>query len=186
MAKHKWVHGGSDATVVLDGEVPPQYSVCQSLERLPAATVYSLKGFMSATLSVYSTEAVNLCFTALHQTPETAAKASEASVPSPAEPTNAVTGGSKTRTGSRSSPRTGSRLQNPSKTGGAAAERSKEQAEKRNQALSQLRRLLDRGNRRVEALATVIQHLFTEVPTTSRYTTSFIGASAFQFRRFLH
>lgn len=39
---------------------------------------------------------------------------------------------------------------------------SKEQAEKKNQAIAQLRKLLVQGNKRVEALATVIQHLFTE------------------------
>ncbi|KAI3352635.1 hypothetical protein L3Q82_019220 [Scortum barcoo] len=38
----------------------------------------------------------------------------------------------------------------------------KEQAEKRNQTITQLRKLLLQGNKRVEALATVIQHLFTE------------------------
>lgn len=124
---------------------------------------------------------VNLLFTSPHQVPETPAKASENAVlPTPsADPTNIATGGgsctgSKMRTGSRSSPRTGSRLQNPSKTVSAAAagadrtgpakpSQSKEQAEKRNQAISQLRRLLVQGNKRVEALATVIQHLFTEV-----------------------
>ena len=37
------------------------------------------------------------------------------------------------------------------------------QCEKKNQSLQQLRRLLDQGNRRIEALATVVQHLFTEV-----------------------
>ncbi|XP_071025094.1 microtubule-associated tumor suppressor 1 homolog [Oncorhynchus clarkii lewisi] len=36
------------------------------------------------------------------------------------------------------------------------------QCEKKNQSLQQLRRLLDQGNRRIEALATVVQHLFTE------------------------
>ncbi|KAM7393553.1 hypothetical protein PAMP_020416 [Pampus punctatissimus] len=79
--------------------------------------------------------------------------------------------GFKARTGSRSSPKTGSRLQNASKPGVAvvadgtlAAKRnqSKEQAEKKNQAINQLRKLLVQGNKRVEALATVIQHLFTE------------------------
>ncbi|KAM6939573.1 uncharacterized protein FYW49_008042 [Xenentodon cancila] len=43
----------------------------------------------------------------------------------------------------------------------AKRNQNKEQAERRNQAISQLRRLLVQGNRRVEALATVIQHLFT-------------------------
>lgn len=46
----------------------------------------------------------------------------------------------------------------------AKQNQSKEQAEKKNQAISQLKKLLVQGNRRVEALATVIQHLFTEVP----------------------
>lgn len=84
--------------------------------------------------------------------------------------------GFKARTASRSSPKTGSRLQNGPKPTTAAAvavgdgavaakqNQSKEQAEKKNQAISQLRRLLVQGNKRVEALATVIQHLFTEVP----------------------
>ncbi|XP_061580066.1 microtubule-associated tumor suppressor 1 homolog isoform X2 [Cololabis saira] len=77
----------------------------------------------------------------------------------------------KARTGPRANPKTGSRLQSASRPGGApvptAAEgtakrnQNKEQAERRNQAISQLRRLLVQGNRRVEALATVIQHLFT-------------------------
>lgn len=81
--------------------------------------------------------------------------------------------GFKARTGSRSSPKTGPRLQNASKPGavgavaadGASATKqnqSKEQAEKKNQAINQLRKLLVQGNRKVEALATVIQHLFTE------------------------
>ncbi|KAL3067631.1 hypothetical protein OYC64_017372 [Pagothenia borchgrevinki] len=48
------------------------------------------------------------------------------------------------------------------RTVAAKQNQSKEQAEKKNQALSQLRRLLLQGNRRVEALATVIQHLFIE------------------------
>ncbi|KAM7418364.1 hypothetical protein PAMA_015811 [Pampus argenteus] len=79
--------------------------------------------------------------------------------------------GFKARSGSRSSPKTGSRLQNASKPGVAAVadgtltakqNQSKEQAEKKNQAINQLRKLLVQGNKRVEALATVIQHLFTE------------------------
>ncbi|KAM3623377.1 uncharacterized protein V6R79_010375 [Siganus canaliculatus] len=94
------------------------------------------------------------------------------------DPTNAGSGttgvsipGFKARTGLRSSPKTGSRLQNAPKPGVAgavvadgtvAAKQSKEQAEKKNQAIHQLRRLLVQGNKRVEALATVIQHLFTE------------------------
>lgn len=81
--------------------------------------------------------------------------------------------GFKARTGSRSSPRTGPRQQNASKLGTTEAvaadgpitskQNQKEQAEKKNQAINQLRKLLVQGNKRVEALATVIQHLFTEV-----------------------
>lgn len=82
--------------------------------------------------------------------------------------------GFKARKGSRSSPRTASRPQNASKPGAAAAvaadgtdtskqKQSHVQVEKRNQAIAQLRRLLVQGNKRVEALATVVQHLFTEV-----------------------
>ncbi|XP_040001663.1 microtubule-associated tumor suppressor 1 homolog [Xiphias gladius] len=81
--------------------------------------------------------------------------------------------GFKARTGSRSSPKTGFRIHNASKAGvsravvadGAVTAKQnqiKEQAEKKNQAVNQLRKLLVQGNRRVEALAIVIQHLFTE------------------------
>ncbi|GAA6225840.1 microtubule-associated tumor suppressor 1-like isoform X2 [Lates japonicus] len=81
--------------------------------------------------------------------------------------------GFKARTSSRSSPKTGSRIQNASKPGVTRAavvdgmvtakqNQSKEQAEKKNQAINQLRKLLVEGNKRVEALATVIQHLFNE------------------------
>ncbi|XP_032395196.1 microtubule-associated tumor suppressor 1 homolog isoform X2 [Etheostoma spectabile] len=81
--------------------------------------------------------------------------------------------GFKAKTGSRSSPKTGSRLQNASKPGAAGTvvadrmvsvkqNQNKEQAEKKNQAINQLRKMLIQGNKRVEALATVIQHLFTE------------------------
>ncbi|XP_054460390.1 microtubule-associated tumor suppressor 1 homolog isoform X4 [Anoplopoma fimbria] len=81
--------------------------------------------------------------------------------------------GFKAKNGSRSSPKTASRLQNASKsgTGGALVadwmvaakqNQSKEQAEKKNQAINQLRKLLVLGNKRVEALAIVIQQLFTE------------------------
>uniref|UniRef100_A0A3Q4BGC1 Uncharacterized protein n=1 Tax=Mola mola TaxID=94237 RepID=A0A3Q4BGC1_MOLML len=45
---------------------------------------------------------------------------------------------------------------------GTAPKQSHVQVEKRNQAIAQLRRLLVQGNKRVEALATVVQHLFTE------------------------
>ncbi|XP_028451813.1 microtubule-associated tumor suppressor candidate 2 homolog isoform X2 [Perca flavescens] len=82
--------------------------------------------------------------------------------------------GFKAKTGSRSSPKTGSRLHNASKPGTAGTvvadrmvtakqnQNQKEQAEKKNQAINQLRNMLVQGNKRVEALATVIQHLFTE------------------------
>uniref|UniRef100_A0A671UWN8 Microtubule associated tumor suppressor 1b n=1 Tax=Sparus aurata TaxID=8175 RepID=A0A671UWN8_SPAAU len=81
--------------------------------------------------------------------------------------------GFKARTGPRSSPKTGCRLQSASKPGPAVAgvadrtvptkqNQSKEQAEKKNQAINQLKKLLIQGNNKVEALATVIQHLFTE------------------------
>ncbi|XP_039638864.1 microtubule-associated tumor suppressor candidate 2 homolog isoform X3 [Perca fluviatilis] len=89
-----------------------------------------------------------------------------------------TTGGSglgfKAKTGSRSSPKTGSRLHIASKPGTAGTvvadrmvtakqnQNQKEQAEKKNQAINQLRKMLVQGNKRVEALATVIQHLFTE------------------------
>ena len=82
--------------------------------------------------------------------------------------------GFKARTGPRSSPKTRYRLQNASKPGPAVAgvadrtvptkqNQSNEQAEKKNQAINQLKKLLVQGNKKVEALATVIQHLFTEV-----------------------
>ncbi|XP_041641961.1 microtubule-associated tumor suppressor 1 homolog [Cheilinus undulatus] len=86
--------------------------------------------------------------------------------------TGASTPGFKARTGSRSSPRTGPRLQNASKPVTASApaavadgtvqtkpSQSKEQVEKKN---SHLKKLLVQGNKKVEALATVIQHLFSE------------------------
>lgn len=118
--------------------------------------------------------------------------------------TNAATSGTagpstlglKARTGPRSGARAGSRLQGASRAGshgGAAASdgpikqnHSKEQAEKKNHAIVQLRKLLVQGNRRVEALATVIQHLFTEVllhlhssgaPCWSGYTSANTHAS---------
>uniref|UniRef100_A0A3Q3KWS8 Microtubule-associated tumor suppressor 1 homolog n=1 Tax=Mastacembelus armatus TaxID=205130 RepID=A0A3Q3KWS8_9TELE len=73
--------------------------------------------------------------------------------------------GLQVKTGSRS--KTGYRTQNVSKPGvdgkvTARQNQSKEQAEKKNQAITQLRKLLVQGNKRVEALAIVIQHLFTE------------------------
>ncbi|KAK2919514.1 microtubule-associated tumor suppressor 1 homolog isoform X2 [Channa argus] len=81
--------------------------------------------------------------------------------------------GFKARTSSRSSPKAGSHIHGACRAGGsgpvvvdgtvtAKQNQSKEQAEKKNQAINQLRKLLIQGNRRVEALATVIQHLFTE------------------------
>ncbi|XP_068607029.1 microtubule-associated tumor suppressor 1 homolog A-like [Brachionichthys hirsutus] len=87
-------------------------------------------------------------------------------LPGPASGSSGTTGaasvGFKARTGSRASPRTGSRLRSPSKTGAAGTNQCKEQVEKKNQVIHQLRRLLIQANRRVEALATVIQHLFNE------------------------
>ncbi|XP_076001496.1 uncharacterized protein LOC142994621 isoform X3 [Genypterus blacodes] len=85
-----------------------------------------------------------------------------------------ATSGLRARTWSRCSTKAGSRIQKSAGTGagggGSAtvadgtvpAKQNKEQAEKKNQAINQLRRLLTQGNKRVEALATVIQHLFTE------------------------
>ncbi|XP_028257950.1 microtubule-associated tumor suppressor 1 homolog isoform X2 [Parambassis ranga] len=94
--------------------------------------------------------------------------ASDATNPPPGF-TAAPAPGFKARSGSRSSPKAGSRLQSTFRAGApaepdrsASAKQSKEQVEKKNQAISQLRKLLVQGNRRVEALATVIQHLVTE------------------------
>ncbi|KAF6739435.1 hypothetical protein FQA47_018301 [Oryzias melastigma] len=69
--------------------------------------------------------------------------------------------GFRTRTGPRQSPKTGSRLQNGSRPGAGGAAEKQNKEERKNQAAVQLRRLLLQGNRRVEALATVIQHLFS-------------------------
>lgn len=124
-----------------------------------------------------------MCHFCYYQIPDVHAKTPEASgLPAPITDStgtgSGTSGGSgvgfKARPGSRSSPKTGLRLQNASKCGTATAmvadaavlskqNQSKEQAEKKNQAVNQLRRLLVQGNKRVEALATVIQHLFTEV-----------------------
>ncbi|KAM8880275.1 uncharacterized protein mtus1b isoform 2-T5 [Spinachia spinachia] len=100
-------------------------------------------------------------------------------VPTP-ETTNAGSGtagasglGFKAKTGSRSIPKKASRLQNASKRGTAGAvvvdkmvttkqNQSKELPEKKNLAINQLKKLVVQGNRRVEALAIVIQQLFTE------------------------
>ncbi|XP_024145653.1 microtubule-associated tumor suppressor 1 homolog [Oryzias melastigma] len=71
------------------------------------------------------------------------------------------TTGFRTRTGPRQSPKTGSRLQNGSRPGAGGAAEKQNKEERKNQAAVQLRRLLLQGNRRVEALATVIQHLFS-------------------------
>ncbi|XP_019735227.1 microtubule-associated tumor suppressor 1 homolog isoform X2 [Hippocampus comes] len=69
----------------------------------------------------------------------------------------------KARAGSRSSPKHGTRLQSGPKPGAVAAKhnQSKELTEKKNQA-SQLWKLLIQANKKAEALATVIQHLFNE------------------------
>lgn len=72
----------------------------------------------------------------------------------------------KARTGSRSIVNTGSHPHNASKprvADGVKQNYNEEQSGKKTQAIIQLRRLLVQGNKRVEALATVIQHLFTEV-----------------------
>ncbi|XP_074543753.1 microtubule-associated tumor suppressor 1 homolog A-like isoform X2 [Halichoeres trimaculatus] len=82
--------------------------------------------------------------------------------------------GLKARTGSPSSPQAWAQPQSAPKpvTGGEVVvsngpvqsklNPSREQAEKKSQTLNQLKRLLLQGNRRMEALATVIQHLFSE------------------------
>ncbi|XP_057698866.1 microtubule-associated tumor suppressor 1 homolog [Corythoichthys intestinalis] len=69
----------------------------------------------------------------------------------------------KGKTSTRSSPKHGTRLQSAPKPGVVAAKHNqgKEPAEKKNQA-SQLWKLLSQANKKVEVLATVIQHLFNE------------------------
>ncbi|XP_077427547.1 uncharacterized protein LOC144055453 [Vanacampus margaritifer] len=69
----------------------------------------------------------------------------------------------KARTSSRLSPKHGTRLQSAPKPGAIAAKpnQSKELTEKKKQA-SQLFKLLIQANKKVEALATVIQHLFNQ------------------------
>lgn len=74
------------------------------------------------------------------------------------------------RSGSRSVLKTTNRPQNAAKasaadgTATAKHNQSKEQSEKKKQqAIAQLKRMLVQGNKRVEALATVIQHVFSEV-----------------------
>lgn len=82
---------------------------------------------------------------------------------------NAISSAADGRTGSRSVLKTTSRPQNASKASAADGtvtakhNQSKEHAEKKKQAVTQLRRMLIQGNKRVEALATVIQHIFSEV-----------------------
>lgn len=86
---------------------------------------------------------------------------------------------SKPKTTARSSPKAASRLQpNVSRTAPSSApasapaeepagvRHSKEQVEKQNQAIASLKRLLQQGNRRAEALAVVIQQVFTEREVT--------------------
>ncbi|XP_056892908.1 microtubule-associated tumor suppressor 1 homolog A-like isoform X1 [Takifugu flavidus] len=81
---------------------------------------------------------------------------------------NAISSAADGRTGSRSVLKTTSRPQNASKASAADGtvtakhNQSKEHAEKKKQAVTQLRRMLIQGNKRVEALATVIQHIFSE------------------------
>ncbi|XP_029985922.1 uncharacterized protein LOC115416314 isoform X2 [Sphaeramia orbicularis] len=95
----------------------------------------------------------------------------------------ASTPGFRIKSGTQSNPKPGSRLHSGSRSSGSRSSGSrssgsrfsataacsadnsvsaKEQAEKKNQALNQLRKFLVQGNKRVEALATVIQHLFSE------------------------
>ncbi|XP_055086469.1 LOW QUALITY PROTEIN: microtubule-associated tumor suppressor 1 homolog [Periophthalmus magnuspinnatus] len=75
---------------------------------------------------------------------------------------------SKPKTSARSSPKTASRLQpsaprtTPSSSLVEDVKQSKEQVERKSQTIVQLRSFLLQGNRRVEALALVIQHLFSE------------------------
>lgn len=83
--------------------------------------------------------------------------------------TNAVSSTAAARTGPRSALKAASHPQSASKASGADAtapakpNQSREHAEKKKQAIAQLRRMLIQGNKRVEALATVIQHVFSEV-----------------------
>lgn len=92
-----------------------------------------------------------------------------APVPPDFKNANSVLGATAARSGSRSSLKTTKRPQNAVKDsaadGSAAAKhnQSREQAEKKKQAIAQLRRMLIQGNKRVEALATVVQHVFSEV-----------------------
>lgn len=89
----------------------------------------------------------------------------------PVTPTTPTTpSGVSGATAARSVLKTSSRPQNAgtaSAADGAAVAKhgqSKAQAEKKKQAISsQLKKMLIQGNKRVEALATVIQHVFSEV-----------------------
>lgn len=83
--------------------------------------------------------------------------------------TNSVSSTTAARSGSRSVLKATNRPQNAAKasavdgTATTKPSQSKEQAEKKKQAIAQLKRMLIQGNKRVEALATVIQHVFSEV-----------------------
>lgn len=81
--------------------------------------------------------------------------------------TNTVPGGTAARAGARSLLKATSRPQTSAKAstadGTTRHNQSKEHAEKKRQAVAQLRRMLVQGNKRVEALAMVIQHIFSEV-----------------------
>lgn len=83
------------------------------------------------------------------------------------KPANTVPGSTAARAGARSLLRATSRPQTSAKASAADGttkhNQSKEHAEKKRQAVAQLRRMLVQGNKRVEALATVIQHVFSEV-----------------------
>lgn len=82
---------------------------------------------------------------------------------------NSVSSATAARSASRSVHKTTNRPQNAAKASAADGtamtkqNQSKEQAEKKKQAIAQLKRMLIQGNKRVEALATVIQHVFSEV-----------------------
>lgn len=83
--------------------------------------------------------------------------------------TSSVSSATAARSGSRSVLKATNRPQNAAKasavdgTATTKPSQSKEQAEKKKQAIAQLKRMLIQGNKRVEALATVIQHVFSEV-----------------------
>lgn len=82
--------------------------------------------------------------------------------------TNSVSSATAARSGSRSVLKATNRPQNATKASAVDGtttkpSQNKEQAEKKKQAIAQLKRMLIQGNKRVEALATVIQHVFSEV-----------------------